>query len=691
MAMLSKLKTGTLFALLWATGFASATDITELELKARIIAVGIPGIGSVREVGYFHPDSPINHLPEFNQFTRPGEVLDPKRLLVTSHVNYGAPLAISSQRGGTILSIDPFQTETLVIPPHFAIDGGQAATLNGHVRVFTAQHAAFSNRKNNPTTISAEQLSVANPKYISINNAFGRPWFANCPFGDSGPGTSTVIDATGRPLANPPSVVAGGVFTGSKTNRRPKQYVTGDLMTCAISTAFMGKSPDGSGFAVFAVVQSNGEITQVHVRDGVDGLLPANTLRIKTVVNRHNPLDMNATHVGMAFNWTPVKTLFITEPTTNSIAKVDLKQDAHLFHVDKLQRLRSRYFSFPIDVAPAIPEIANSGFTSHTTLAGGADMFVANRGNGSLLRMNQHGEVSAVAKIHVPGLGLINAGRINGIAISADAQKIRLTLNGSLPNYPKHPGILIEVPAFSATAQPQMYANNQQFYNEVNLPAEQVLRGKKSFMHSFTVSEGLGPRFNDRNCVSCHNVPSVGGAGIGEATTAIRVGILENLSGGFDDLTGRGGPQIRRHAISSDDENHIVGIPQQANVTSIRTAPPLYGLGLIDLIPDELILKGAVPKGDGIHGKPNLARGADGKMYVGKYGWKAHNPTLNIMVAEAFATELGITTPLMLQASTTRQAFNNADEQLVYDHPVDLIHDVSAFIRSLQIPTQVTQ
>ena len=39
-----------------------------------------------------------------------------------------------------------------------------------------------------------------------------------------------------------------------------------------------------------------------------------------------------------------------------------------------------------VDVAPAVPEVANPGFSSNTTLAGGSDLYVANRGNGTIMR-----------------------------------------------------------------------------------------------------------------------------------------------------------------------------------------------------------------------------------------------------------------------------------------------------------------
>jgi hypothetical protein len=97
-----------------------------------------------------------------------------------------------------------------------------------------------------------------------------------------------------------------------------------------------------------------------------------------------------------------------------------------------------------------VPEVANPDFSSNTTLAGGSDLYVANRGNGTLVRMRQDGTVVAVRQVEVPGLGPVGAGQINGVAVSSDAQRIWVTLSGTLPGYPSQAGAVIELPAFGA-------------------------------------------------------------------------------------------------------------------------------------------------------------------------------------------------------------------------------------------------
>src|SRR5438270_457267 len=79
--------------------------------------------------------------------------------------------------------------------------------------------AAFGKDKTPPAAATKNEVAVSNPTAISINNAFGRPWVSNAPFGDNGYGTESVDDPDGRPFKGPPNPVAGGVFADTLTNR----------------------------------------------------------------------------------------------------------------------------------------------------------------------------------------------------------------------------------------------------------------------------------------------------------------------------------------------------------------------------------------------------------------------------------------------------------------------------------------
>ncbi|MDJ0754715.1 MAG: di-heme oxidoredictase family protein [Ardenticatenaceae bacterium] len=656
----------------------------QITLEARLIAVGLPAVGGVRQVGAFHSGGAIPSNPEFAAATEPGKILDPDRLLVASGSNFGAPLGVASQAAGAILSINPAAAQPLLIPPDFAAQNGQAAILNGDVQFFTGQTPDFLNRHHNPAAVTAMQPAVANPRYISINNAFGRPWFANVPEGIGGLGTSTVIDPTGHPLAGPPSPTAGGVFAGAQTNREVP-IIEGALYPAAAGTAFMGISPDDSGFAVFAVVQMDGSVVQVHVADGVDGLASAETVSSLDIDPKTTNGIENGGVIGIAFNWIPSSILFIADGSQNRLAKLTLTDDGQVFKVASTAYLNPPELNNPVDLSPTLPEIANPRFSSHTTLAGGSDLYVANRGDGSLVRLTQDGLVIAQARINLPGIGVLSANQLQGMAVSADGQRLFLTLSAAHPDFPGYEGMLIEVSAFDQHGP----LSNQNRYDtaQTDLDPALIAAGEVAFSQEFTAADGLGPLFNQTSCVACHSHPTTGGMGANEETMVARVGFWDENSDTFDPLISQGGPVVRSHVIQPAAEHFdlTVGIPDQANVVSLRTAPALYGLDLIDQIPDEVILAQAVDKGDGIYGRAHIITQADGSTTVGRFGWKADVATLDEMIGVAMANELGITNP---HAAVTQRRPNSqsGEDPIEVEDDGTLITALKAFIASLSFP-----
>jgi uncharacterized integral membrane protein (TIGR00698 family) len=431
----------------WATmpGLASLpkAQSTRLVLRGRLIASNIPDAGALSLVGTFHPGGPMNDNRTFAASTHPGRVLDPTRLLVASTSNFGAPLGHAGWSAGSILSIATNRRSTISVPSKFAVAGSQAATLGGTVQIYTAQTARFLNRTNTPSATTAAMPAVANPLGISVNNAFGRPWFAISPV-RGGLGLESVTDPSGRPLADAPSQSAGGVFASTLTDRQP-QRDPGSLRAGAVGTALLGASPDATGRAVFAVTTADGAIAQVHVQDGVDGLAPAGT-----IAPLPHPGDRPPLRVGMVFNWIPDPYLYVSDPATNAIVKLHLGDDFHIFHVVDIRRLQSPYLSEPIDLAPAVPEVANPAFASNTTLAGGADIYVANRGTGTILRLRQDGVVRAVARIRVAGYGLVGRGLLNGITVSPDSRTIWVSLSSHRRGLSRISGTVVALPAFGA-------------------------------------------------------------------------------------------------------------------------------------------------------------------------------------------------------------------------------------------------
>jgi hypothetical protein len=411
------------------------------ELQGRLVAVGIPGISGISAVGIFHEGGPIHDKPDFRAFTQPNAILDPERILVTSTSNFGAPLGQSHHPAGSVLSLDPRSNTVLQVPPQFAGSGQQANALNGQLMLFTANSPVFMNRVYNGNAVTANLPSVTSPTAISINNAFGRIWVTGRPFGSEGDGVQSILDPDGRPLNNAPDKTAGGVFSGNLTNRAPQQVIDGSMKSGALATALLGKSPDGGGRAVFAGLHADGSIVQIHAEMGVDGLAPPHTI---TPMYKHAPIGRG----GMVFNWVPNPILYVADPGTNSIVALSLRADGKVFRVDSSRRITAPELNGPIDVAPAVAEVANPLFSSNTSLAGASDIYVANRGNGTIVRLSQNGSVVAVRRISLPGIGPLGPDRLNGIAISPDATHVWVTISGALSGYPE--GAVVELPAFGA-------------------------------------------------------------------------------------------------------------------------------------------------------------------------------------------------------------------------------------------------
>jgi CxxC motif-containing protein (DUF1111 family) len=84
--------------------------------------------------------------------------------------------------------------------------------------------------------------------------------------------------------------------------------------------------------------------------------------------------------------------------------------------------------------------------------------------------------------------------------------------------------------------------------------------------------------------------------------------------------------------------------------TSVRVAPPMVGLGLLEAVPEADLLALAEAQrraGQGVAGQPNRVWDAvAGRTVLGRFGWKANQPSVRQQVAGALAGDMGITTPV---------------------------------------------
>lgn len=166
--------------------------------------------------------------------------------------------------------------------------------------------------------------------------------------------------------------------------------------------------------------------------------------------------------------------------------------------------------------------------------------------------------------------------------------------------------------------------------------------GRAIFDRDYTEDEGLGPFFNNRRCSACHDIPSLGGGGV---ETVIKATHFLPESG-CDLLAEDGGDLIQQQTSTALQALGVrrKPIPDRANGVAEMFPTQLYGLGLIEAIPDEEILRREDPDdsdGDGIRGV--AVRGADGRVH--RFGRKLTFATAREFLEDAMHKEMGITTP----------------------------------------------
>jgi CxxC motif-containing protein (DUF1111 family) len=167
------------------------------------------------------------------------------------------------------------------------------------------------------------------------------------------------------------------------------------------------------------------------------------------------------------------------------------------------------------------------------------------------------------------------------------------------------------------------------------------LLGRAVFERRATEEEGLGPLFNGERCSTCHQTPAIGGS---SGVLVLKATRYED--GRCDILAAHGGDNLQQRATSLLRAAGLgpERIPDEANGQARFVAPPLYGLGLVEAIPEGDITRRADPDdedGDGVSGRAN--RTSDGRL--GRFGHKADSPTLAHFIDTALRFELGFTTP----------------------------------------------
>ena len=245
---------------------------------------------------------------------------------------------------------------------------------------------------------------------------------------------------------------------------------------------------------------------------------------------------------------------------------------------------------------------------------------------------------------------------------------------------------------------------------------EKLAAGRELFEREWQVDDGvahgdgLGPVFNAKSCVECHFQGSVGGGGENrQNVTAFQV-----LPGG--DRQGVLAGVVHKFAVA----DHLVEtrarvnelFPPIPNGLTIETkketktadldpvlfeeinTPPLFGLGLIDRMPDWAIQMNGIgrtaTKVATERGKPTdsapVGRLRTHHGNIGKFGWRAQFASLEAFVATACAVELGLSNPRRRQDIPREHA---EDQDAPLDIDSQQLHQLVSFVASLPAPREV--
>lgn len=202
-------------------------------------------------------------------------------------------------------------------------------------------------------------------------------------------------------------------------------------------------------------------------------------------------------------------------------------------------------------------------------------------------------------------------------------------------------------------------------------------QGRELFVAEWTAApgirpllDGLGPLTITAACSHCHL--SVGRAPSLNASGEVGVGLLFRLRDAQGKADPYYGSQLQTAATTGNSEGQVSWKFNEANepiftlVTNQlplteginlgpRLSPQLVGIGLLDLVPEQEILSREDAEdndSNGISGRAHWHTIDDQKM-LGRFGWKAMQPSLRHQSAGAMQQDMGLTTSINPQEPCT--------------------------------------
>ena len=240
--------------------------------------------------------------------------------------------------------------------------------------------------------------------------------------------------------------------------------------------------------------------------------------------------------------------------------------------------------------------------------------------------------------------------------------------------------------------------------------------------------DGLGPTFNARSCSTCHRKDGRGRPpGPGEEFTSmlLRLSLPGVGAHGGPLAAGPYGDQLQPQSIAevpaegaprvsyverpgqfADGAAYSLRVPTYTIespglgplpaglLISPRVAPAMIGMGLLAAIPEADLLARADPDdsdGDGISGRPNhVWDAAAGKPALGRFGWKANQPSVRQQTAGAFLGDMGISSSLFTEQNCPegQAACATAQTGGAPEIDDDLLADVVFYSSTLAVPAR---
>ena len=208
------------------------------------------------------------------------------------------------------------------------------------------------------------------------------------------------------------------------------------------------------------------------------------------------------------------------------------------------------------------------------------------------------------------------------------------------------------------------------------------------------VSTGLGPVFNARACVECHQNPVSGGS---SQFTELRVGHRDAngnfvnptvpINDGADQITGRS--IVNDRAVIPEAQEHI---PVTENIRALRAALNTLGDGFVEAIDDNTLRAIAAHQPEISAGRirgeaievPVLE--APGQSRIGRFGWKDQHSSLLSFIGDAYLNEMGVTNRLRPKDETTVGKLTADPEDVPDNLGLADIDHFAQFIRGTKVP-----